>query len=177
MAIFAAKGFYTASATTGQQPEPPLLGGSSVPKVTALPASNPQQRGWYQVGLGPGWRAWLLGEEPFSRAATACRRRPPPRPPPPALPPPPLHSLCPLARPSPRVPLSCTHLLPLSQVNAGQSIDLITCFSGYQRRSTWGTLDQDDTMVRCAVLCCAALRCAVLCCAVLCCAGALDLQV
>lgn len=32
------------------------------------------------------------------------------------------------------------------QVNAGQSIDLINCFAGYQRRSTWGTLDQDDTM-------------------------------
>lgn len=34
------------------------------------------------------------------------------------------------------------------KVNAGQTIALITCPKNYQRRSNWGTVDQEDTMAR-----------------------------
>lgn len=54
VAIYAAKGSYTATTTGGV---PPLLGGSSVPKVVALPANDAKQRGWYQVG---GWTDWRV---------------------------------------------------------------------------------------------------------------------
>ncbi|KAI7836460.1 hypothetical protein COHA_009677 [Chlorella ohadii] len=74
--IFAAKGAFIADTTEGG-----LLGGTTVPAVAALPASNALQKGKYKV-------------------------------------------------------------------NAGQTIPDITCPNGYQRRSNWGNIDQEDTMAR-----------------------------
>lgn len=134
--ILAAKG--TFNPTTPPNPWPPV-GGTSVPAVTALPASDAKQRGWYKVGRarGPPHAVQACGAR---RAAGASRR--------PALLAAAggkhcsnLHALpqCPTMRsatafcassmPNPRA----LALLVVPQVNAGQTIDDITCFSGYQR--------------------------------------------
>lgn len=65
VAIYLAKGAYTADKTTT---EGPFVGASKVPAVTALPASNTLQKGSYKVGC----RGCCIGKKRLCGGPSAC---------------------------------------------------------------------------------------------------------